>query len=100
MMKIFATTAAFALIAGSAFAGTPAAPVGYDYAVVKLADLDRLNPTDAKRLEHRLTAAALQACGAQRFSAREVKLAIADSDCFRDTLAEARSAAQTQMASR
>lgn len=99
-MKIFALSATFAVIASSALAAAPAGPAGYDYAVVRLADLDISQPADARRLEKRLQTASLSACGAQRFSAREVKWAVAGSDCYRDALAEARTSAETKLAAR
>lgn len=99
-MKILALSAAFAVIASSALAATPAGPVGYDYAVVRLGDLDTSQPADARRLEKRLQTASLSACGAQRFSARDVKRAVAGSDCYRETLTEARASAEARLAAR
>ena len=99
-MKILALSAAFAVISSSAFAATPVGPVGYDYAIVRLADLDIGQPADARRLEKRLETASMAACGAQRFSARDVKRAIAGSDCYRETLAEARISAEAKLAAR
>jgi len=99
-MKILALSAAFAVISSSAFAAAPVGPVGYDYAIVRLADLDISQPTDARRLEKRLETASMAACGAQRFSARDVKRAIAGSDCYRETLAEARISAEAKLAAR
>ena len=99
-MKIFALSAAFAVVATSAVAAAPAGPVGYDYAVVRLADIDMSQPADARRLDKRLQTASLSACGAQRFSAREVKRAVAGSDCYRDALAEARTSAEAKLAVR
>lgn len=99
-MKILAFSAAFAVIATSALAATPTGPVGYDYAIVRLGDIDTSLPSDARRLEKRLQTAALSACGAQRFSARDVKRAIAGSDCYRETLAEARTSAEAKIAAR
>lgn len=99
-MKILALSAAFAVIGSSAFAAAPVRPVGYEYAIVRLADLDLAQPADARRLEKRLETAAMAACGAQRFSARDVKRAIAGSDCYRETLAEARISAEAKLAAR
>ena len=104
-MKILALSAAFAVISSSAFAAAaapvgPVGPVGYDYAIVRLADLDIGQPADARRLEKRLETASMAACGAQRFSARDVKRAIAGSDCYRETLAEARISAEAKLAAR
>ncbi len=99
-MKILALSAAFAVISSSAFAAAPVGPVGYDYAVVQLSDLDIAQPADARRLEKRLQTASLAACGAQRFSARDVKRAVAGSDCYRETLAEARISAEAKLAGR
>ena len=99
-MKILALSAAFAVIGSSAFAAAPVAHVGYDYAIVRLADLDISQPADARRLEKRLETASMAACGAQRFSARDVKRAIAGSDCYRETLAEARISAEAKLAAR
>ena len=99
-MKILARSAAFAVISSSAFAAAPVGPVGYDYAIVRLADLDINQTADARRLEKRLATASMAACGAQRFSARDVKRAIAGSDCYRETLAEARISAEAKLAAR
>mgnify|MGYP001601866493 CR=1 FL=1 len=102
-MKILALSAAFAVISSSAFAAAPVGPVGpvgYDYAIVRLADLDIGQPADARRLEKRLETASMAACGAQRFSARDVKRAVAGSDCYRETLAEARISAEAKLAAR
>jgi len=99
-MKILALSAAFAVISSSAFAAAPVGSAGYDYAIVRLADLDIGQPADARRLEKRLETASMAACGAQRFSARDVKRAIAESDCYRETLAEARISAEAKLAAR
>jgi UrcA family protein len=99
-MKILALSAAFAVITSSALAATPAGPAGYDYAVVRLADLDMSQPADARLLEKRLQTASLSACGAQRFSARDVKRAVAGSDCYRETLAQARTSTEAKLTGR
>lgn len=99
-MKILALSAAFAVISSSAFAAAPARPVGYDYAIVQLGGLDAAQPADARRLEKRLQTASLAACGAERFSARDVKRVVAGSDCYRETLAGARISAAAKLAGR
>ncbi len=85
MLKIFAISTALVLVAGSPVA----APAGYGAAVVRVGDLDAGRPADVERLQKRLEAASLEACGAQDASARMVKQAIARSDCYRETLAQA-----------
>ena len=85
MLKIFAISAAATLLAGSALA----APAGYGSAVVRVGDLNAGRPADVERLQKRLETASLEACGAYEGSARMVKQAIARSDCYRETLAQA-----------
>lgn len=96
MIKILAASAALALAAGSAMA-SPSANASI---VVRTSDLDIANPADQQRLQKRLETAALEVCGAQRDSARMVKIAIKRSDCFHETLAQASSQVQTSMAVR
>jgi UrcA family protein len=44
---------------------------------------------DAQKMERRLQAAALKACGASDFSFAEYRAAIAKSDCYKTALADA-----------
>ena len=60
------------------------------YAVtVHRAQLHPGTPRAARRTIARIEAAALEACGASPVSLREVKLAVRDSDCWRDSMAAA-----------
>ncbi|WP_312160266.1 UrcA family protein [Phenylobacterium sp.] len=96
MLKIFAFSAALALVAGPVLA----APAGYGSAAVRVGDLNTGRPADVERLQKRLQAASLEACGAQDASARMVKQAIARSDCYRETLAQASAQVRTGLAIR
>ncbi|CAN7524508.1 UrcA family protein [Phenylobacterium sp. LjRoot164] len=96
MLKIIAVSTALALVAGAAVA----APAGYGSAVVRIGDIDAGRPADVARLQKRLEAAALEACGAQADSVRMVKQAIARSDCYRETLARASAQVRTGLATR
>lgn len=97
MIKMIAVSAALALIAGSAVAAPPA---GHGTAKVKVSDIDTNRPADTKRLQDRLETAALEACGAQPDSVRAVKWSVQRSDCYRETLAQAKSSVATTMALR
>jgi len=58
------------------------------YAVtVHRAELHPTTPAAARRTLARIQAAALAACGASSFSLREMKLAVRDSACWRDSMA-------------
>jgi UrcA family protein len=97
MIKIVAVSAALALIAGSAVA---AAPANIGTAVVKTGDLNTARSSDVRTLQKRLEAAALEVCGAKEASVRAVKWAVARSDCYRETLAQATTSAKTSLAIR
>jgi UrcA family protein len=91
MLDILSSSLAAILASGAvAAAPAPEAPVGHGQATVRLADLDLARPGDSARLERRLEKAALAACGAYDGSVRMMKMAVARSDCYRETLAEAR----------
>ncbi|KQW73179.1 hypothetical protein ASE17_09530 [Phenylobacterium sp. Root77] len=96
MLKIFAISAALAMVAGSAVA----APAGFGSSVIRVADLNAGRPADVERLQKRLETASLAACGAQEASARMVKQAIARSDCYKETLAQASAQVRTGLAIR
>lgn len=86
MFKLVSAALAAAFVAGSAVA----APVGAGTATVRVADLDPAKPEDAQRLDRRLKRAAMEACGAYEGSVRILKMAVERSDCYRETLADAR----------
>jgi hypothetical protein len=44
---------------------------------------------DARTMEHRLQAAAMEACGGSNFSFAEYRAAVAKSDCYKTALANA-----------
>jgi UrcA family protein len=96
MLKIIAVSTALAMVAGAAVA----APAGYGSAVVRVSDIDVGRPADVARLQKRLETAALETCGAQADSVRMVRQAIARSDCYRETLAQASAQVQTGLATR
>lgn len=73
-------------------AGAMAASAGHGVETVRTHDLDLSRPVDVARLERRLEAAALAACGAYDGSVRLMKQATARSACYRETLAEAKAA--------
>lgn len=96
MLTIIAVSTALALAAGAAVA----APAGYGSTVVRVGDLDLGRPADVERLQRRLETAALEVCGAHAGSVRMVKQAVARSDCYRETLAQASAQVRTGMAIR
>ena len=84
------------MVAGAAVAP----PAGYGSAFVRVGDIDAASPPDVARLQKRLEAAALEAGGAQAGNVRMVKQAVARSDCYRETLAQASAQVRTGMAIR
>jgi UrcA family protein len=100
MLKPLAGALALALLAAPALAAAPTTPADVATAAVRISDLDLSNPSDAARLDKRVKVAAMSVCGAERFSATAVKRAVVQSDCYRDTLAQASTKAQLALASR
>ena len=96
MLKIIAVSAALALVAGAA----SAAPAGSATVVVRADGLNLSNPSDVRRLDRRLDAAAMEVCGAPSGSVRMVRTAVARSDCFRETRAQAAQQVPTGLAAR
>jgi UrcA family protein len=97
MIKILAVSAVLVLTAGSAVAG---APSNVGTAVVKTGDINPGRASDVRTLQKRLETAALEVCGAKEASVRAVKWAVARSDCYRETLAQATTSAKTTLAIR
>ncbi|MBU2135652.1 MAG: UrcA family protein [Alphaproteobacteria bacterium] len=61
-------------------------------ATVIVTNLDPANAADAQRLERRVERAAFTACGGHEGSVRTLKRTVTRSDCYQETLAEARRA--------
>jgi UrcA family protein len=81
MKTLMISATALALLPAAAFA----APADLTTVVkVRIADTDLTNVAGAQRAIARLDGAALEACGASHFSLREYKLAVRNSDCYRD----------------
>ncbi|MBC7670547.1 UrcA family protein [Caulobacter sp. DWR2-3-1b2] len=92
MKLLAASTAALLLLASAASAAETTS-------IAVRAKLDPSNPQDQKVMMHRIDAAALEACGAQRGSFAEVKRAVAASACHRDAVAGAVAQLKTSQAS-
>lgn len=88
MFKLASAALAAALIATPALA----APAVIGQATVNITNLNPANPDDAKRLERRVERAAFTACGGHEGSVRVLKQTVTRSDCYQETLAEARAA--------
>ncbi len=88
MFKLASAALAAALLA------TPvlAAPAVTGQAKVNVTNLNPANPEDAQRLERRVERAAFAACGGHEGSVRTLKRTVTRSDCYQDTLAQARAA--------
>jgi UrcA family protein len=56
---------------------------------VRVSGLDLTQPADAALMIRRLDAAALEACGASKFSLREYRQAVRESACYRDGMNDA-----------
>lgn len=100
MLKPLAGALALALLAAPALAAAPTTPADVATAAVRISDLDLSRPSDAARLEKRVKAAAMSVCGAEPFSAAMVKRTVQQSDCYRETLAQASTSARVALASR
>ncbi|MDP3490397.1 MAG: UrcA family protein [Phenylobacterium sp.] len=88
MFKLAAVALAAALIAGPSLAQ----PAKTGTATVIVTNLNPANADDAKRLERRVERAAFTACGGHEGSVRTLKRTVTRSDCYQETLAEARAA--------
>lgn len=81
-------------------AGAVAAPVGHGVETVRVSDLNLNRTSDVQRLDRRLEKAAMAACGAYDGSVRTMKQSVVRSDCYRETLAQARGQVPTLTAAR
>jgi len=86
MFQILSSSVAALMAAGA----MTAAPADRGTEVVKYGDLNLAQPADQIRMDRRLEKAAMAACGAYDGSVREMKMAVRRSDCYRETLADAR----------
>lgn len=88
MFKLASAALAAALLA------TPvlAAPATTGQATVNVTNLDPANAADAQRLERRVERAAFTACGGHEGSVRVLKRTVTRSDCYQETLSQARAA--------
>lgn len=86
MFKLVSAALAAAVLA------TPvmAEPAKTGSATVIVTNLNPANADDAKRLERRVERAAFTACGGHEGSVRMLKQTVTRSDCYQETLAEAR----------
>lgn len=86
MFKLVSAALAAAVLA------TPvmAEPAKTGSATVIVTNLNPANADDAKRLERRVKRAAFTACGGHEGSVRMLKQTVTRSDCYQETLAEAR----------
>lgn len=94
--------AAAAAIAAAMFA-SPALASGETQGAARIhvSNLDPSNAADAQRLDRRARTAAFAACGGHEGSVRTLKQVVKRSDCYAETLAEARAAVGvTEMAAR
>lgn len=89
MLKLLSAALAAALVAAPALAApvTKAAP---GVAKVHVGDLDPTRVADAQRLDRRAKEAAFIACGGYEGSVRTMKQVVKRSDCYAETLAQAR----------
>ncbi|MBW0152797.1 MAG: UrcA family protein [Phenylobacterium sp.] len=86
MFKLVSAALAAAVLATPALAE----PAKTGSATVIVANLNPANADDAKRLERRVERAAFTACGGHEGSVRMLKQTVTRSDCYQETLAEAR----------
>ena len=85
-MKLLALSA----VAGLAFAAPAIAqPVVTTSIAVSPAGLDLATPTGAALMANRIDRAAVSACGASGFSARDVQNEVRRSACYRDAVGQA-----------
>lgn len=96
-MKITITLAAALALAGAAVG--PAAVAHDNNVSVKVAysDLNLSNPRDSAVLLHRLSQAAMSACGVSDFSLPDYRWSVARSDCYRDSMDRAVAALNAPM---
>ena len=88
MLKLLSAAFVAALVAAPALAE----PARIGTATVIVSNLDPANAQDAKRLERRVERAAFTACGGHEGSVRMLKQTVKTSECYQETLAEARTA--------
>jgi UrcA family protein len=88
MFKLASAALAAALLATPALA----APATTGQATVNVTNLNPANAADAQRLERRVERAAFAACGGHEGSVRMLKRTVTRSDCYQETLAQARAA--------
>ncbi|MDP1618204.1 MAG: UrcA family protein [Phenylobacterium sp.] len=86
MFKLLPAALAAALLATPALAS----PATTGQATVNVANLNPANADDAQRLERRVERAAFAACGGHEGSVRMLKRTVTRSDCYQETLAQAR----------
>ncbi|MGQ3017583.1 UrcA family protein [Phenylobacterium sp.] len=88
MFKLVSAALAAAVLA------TPvmAEPAKTGSATVIVTNLNPANADDAKRLERRVERAAFTACGGHEGSVRTLKRTVTRSDCYQETLDQARAA--------
>lgn len=100
MFKLVSAALAAALIAAPALAA-PVSRVAPGVARIHVGDLSLANAADAQRLERRARTAAFVACGGHEGSVRMLKRVVTRSDCYAETLVEARrKVGVTQVAAR
>ena len=98
---MFKLAAAAALAA--AFVASPALAAGAESAAARInvTNLNPHDPADAQRLDRRARTPAFTACGGHEGSVRTLKQVVKRSDCYAETLAEARAkVGVTQLAAR
>lgn len=89
MFKLVSAALAAALVAAPA-AAAPVSKVSPGVARIHVGELSPANEADAQRLERRARTAAFLACGGHEGSVRMLKRVVTRSDCYAETLAEAR----------
>ena len=88
MFKLVSAALAAAVFATPALAE----PARTGTATVIVTNLDPANAADAQRLERRVERAAFTACGGHEGSVRVLKRTVTRSDCYQETLSQARAA--------
>ena len=80
MKSLIAITIIAMTMPAAAMAATPST------SVLRYGDLDLNRPADAALMMRRIDRAALEACGASVNSVRDMRRAVRESACFRETL--------------
>jgi UrcA family protein len=89
-MKLLALGAAIVALSAPLLAqAQPAADDQRTSVAVHYGDIDVNRPDGAAALLNRIGQASLEACGASVFSFREVKEAVRDSECYRNSMQQA-----------